>query len=230
MARALAALVFLVSFVFLSPRPCAAEDSPPLPVWHVGPYFGMARNSPGGDKWGAIADRDHYFLGVRASAPVLRWGGLSLAFAPEIVPVLVITNNPTYRTVTEIRDGTEHQTQVADGSAPVFGAGFAPLGTEALVRVDPRIQAFAAMAVGVVWFTREVPVANSKSYNYTVELGGGLLWECRPPHRLRIGYMFHHLSNGWSAVENPGLDGDVFYVGWETALGPAAWGRAPRDE
>jgi hypothetical protein len=73
----------------------------------------------------------------------------------------------------------------------------------------------------MIWFTREVPVANSKAYNYTSALGGGLLWEYRARRRIRLGYMFHHLSNGWSATENPGLDGDVFYLGWESLVGGA---------
>ena len=124
-----------------------------------------------------------------------------------------------YRTVPVIGEGAARTTQFEDGRGPVFGAGFAPLGTEALVRVRPRVQAFAAIAVGVIWFTREVPVANSKAYNYTSELGGGLIWQCRPGRRLRFGYMFHHLSNGWSATQNPGLDGDVFYLGWEKTMG-----------
>lgn len=221
MNRALAALGLVACSFSPAARSHAAEDASPLPVWHAGPYFGAGRNSPGGNKWGAISDRDHYFLGVRGSAQVLRWGSFSLAFAPEIVPLLVVTNNPTYRTVTVFRDGASRQTQVPDGSGPVFGAGFSPLGTEAIVRVRPRVQVFAAMAVGVIWFTRAVPVANSKAYNYASELGGGVLWKCRPRWRLRLGYMFHHLSNGWSAEENPGLDGDVFYLGWERTVGEA---------
>ena len=221
MRRVLAVLVFAAWNLALSAGAQAAEDASLLPVWHVGPYLGTAHNSPGGGKWGAIADRDHYFLGVRCSAPVLRWGILSLAYAPEIVPLLVVTDNPMYHTVTEIRGGVPYRTQVEDGSAPVLGTGFAPLGTEAILRVRPRVQVFAAIAVGVMWFTREVPVANSKSYNYTSELGGGVLWEFSSGRRLRLGYMFHHLSNGWSAQENPGLDGDVFYVGWERMVGGA---------
>ena len=218
----LAAVVFAALLAGCGlPAAARAADGDALPVWHVGPYFGTAHNSPGGDKWGAIADRDHYMIGIRGSAPVMRWGAFSLAFAPEAVPVMIITNNPTYRTVTVISGGTSHQTEVADGTAPVFGAGFSPLGTEALLRATPRVQGFGAIAVGVLWFTRDVPVANSKAYNYTIELGGGVLWEYKPQRRLRIGYMFHHLSNAWSAAENPGLDGDVFYLGWETAVGTA---------
>jgi hypothetical protein len=220
--RTLAAFAFAALAACWCAAAARAEEDVPLPVWWVGPYFGTAHNSPGGDKWGSIADRDHYMIGIRGSAPVMRWGRFSLAFAPEVVPVMIITNNPTYRTVTVTTGGTAHQTEVDDGAAPVYGIGFSPLGTEVLFRATPRLQGYAAMAVGVLWFTRDVPVANSKAYNYTIELGGGVLWEYQPRRRLRIGYMFHHLSNAWSATENPGLDGDVFYLGWETTVGGAA--------
>ena len=213
------ALAGLVACAALGTTAHAAPDDSPLPVWDIGPYLGTAHNSPGGEKWGAIADRDHYFIGVRGSAPVLRLGGFTLAYAPEIVPIIVVTDNPTYHWVTVIRGGAARRIQVEDGTAPVFGAGIAPLGSEALLRLTPRSQAFVSAAVGVAWFTREVPVANSKAYNYTSALGGGLVWEYSAGRRLRFGYMFHHLSNGWSAQENPGLDGDVFYIGWEAKVG-----------
>jgi len=196
-------------------------DASPLPVWTVGPYLGAARNSPGGDQWGATPDRDHYFLGVRGSAPVLRVKRLSLAYAPELVPLLIVTNNPTYRTVTVIQGGTSRLRQVEDGRGPVLGAGVTPLGLEALLEVRPKLALFGAAGVGVIWFTREVPVANSRAFNYATEMGGGVLWEYRARRRLRFGYKFHHLSNNWTALANPGLDGDVFTVGWERTGGGA---------
>lgn len=215
-ALALAALT-------LAPRAGHAADGPapdrsPLPFWRVGPYAGLGLNSPGGEKWGSVADRDHLILGVRASADVARWGRLALAFSPEVVPALILSNNPIYETVPMQVGGVTRQTQVVVGYGPVYGLGIAPLGTEVTLRTGSTMQAFVAVAVGVIWFTREVPVANSKAYNYTIELGGGLLWEYEPGRRIRFGYMFHHLSNAWSAMENPGLDGDIFYVGMERTV------------
>ncbi len=29
-----------------------------------------------------------------------------------------------------------------------------------------------------------------------------------------VGYKFHHLSNGGTGTFNPGLDANVFYLGW----------------
>ena len=104
-------------------------------MWRVGPYFGMARNSPGGEKWGSIADRDHYMVGVRATAPVLRWQRLTVEFAPEIVPLMIITDNPTYRWVTQFQNGAFRRVQVVDGFAPGLPDN---LRGQILDRADPQ--------------------------------------------------------------------------------------------
>jgi lipid A 3-O-deacylase PagL len=215
--RALAAL--LCAACLLGPAVARAEDDAALPVWYVGPYLGGAKNSPGGGDWGGVPDRDHLFLGVRGTAPVFRWEALTLAYAAELTPMLIISDNPEYTKGFVTKGGVTHLTEVENGTAPVWGAGFSPLGLEARVRTAPHGQVFGAIAMGLIWFTRDVPVANSRAVNITAEMGFGLLWEYRERRRLRFGYKFHHLSNSWTAEENPGLNANVFYVGWETAVG-----------
>jgi len=205
----------------LAPAAARAQDDSPLPQWHVGAYLGGARNSPGSGDWGGVPDRDHLFFGVRGTAPVFRWRALTLAYAAELTPMLIISDNPEYRMGIVTRGGVTYLTEVENGTAPVYGAGFSPLGLETRVRVAPRAQVFGAVAMGLIWFTRDVPVANSRSVNITAEMGFGLLWEYRDGRRMRFGYKFHHLSNSWTAEENPGLNANVFYVGWETAVGGA---------
>jgi hypothetical protein len=41
-----------------------AHDQPSLPRWEVGPYIGVARQSPAGRYLGVIPDRYHLFLGL----------------------------------------------------------------------------------------------------------------------------------------------------------------------
>ena len=158
---------------------------------------------------------------MRGTAPVFRWQALTLAYAAELTPMLIISDNPEYRMGIVTKGGVTYLTEVENGTAPVYGAGFSPLGLEARMRVAPRGQVFGAVAMGLIWFTRDVPVANSRSVNITAEMGFGLLWEYRDGRRMRFGYKFHHLSNSWTAEENPGLNANVFYVGWETAVGGA---------
>ena len=71
----------------------------------------------------------------------------------------------------------------------------------------------------MVWFTREVPAAYSRAFNYTFEVGGGVLWRLRARNSLRIGYKFHHLSNAYTAPNNPGIDGAVLLLGFQRAFG-----------
>jgi hypothetical protein len=79
-------------------------------------------------------------------------------------------------------------------------------------------RAYAASAGGVAWFTQDVPIAGAGAFNYTFEVGGGVLWRYRDRDSVRIGYKFHHLSNGYRRLFNPGLDGAVFLVGYEHAI------------
>ncbi|HEX8848104.1 MAG TPA: acyloxyacyl hydrolase, partial [Gemmatimonadaceae bacterium] len=68
-------------------------------------------------------------------------------------------------------------------------------------------------AAGFLWFTRNTPEPEARRLNATFELGAGLR-VARGEHRaLMLGWKFHHLSNAWTAPYNPGLDGNVFYVG-----------------
>src|SRR6185503_8668681 len=147
------------------------EDTAPLPTWHIGPYFGFAWNSPGGGDWGGVPGRDHMFIGVRGTAPVARWEPLTLSYAAELIPLVVVTDNPEYRTAIVIRGGVPTRLQVENGSGLVYGAGIAPLGLEARLRYRPHAQVFGAIGMGLLWFTREVPVANSRAVNYTAEMG-----------------------------------------------------------
>jgi hypothetical protein len=101
----------------------------------------------------------------------------------------------------------------------VAGFGISPIGVEGQVRLTSRWRGYGAGAAGGVWFTRDVPTAYSRAFNYTFEIGGGVLWQYRPREALRVGYKSHPLSNAYTAPSNPGIDGAVFLLGFERAVG-----------
>jgi hypothetical protein len=199
-----------------SAQTMGGEDEMPQPRWEVGPYVGVARHSLVGTHLGVTPDRNHLFLGVHVTAHVVRSPRWTLSYAPEVVPLLLVSNNPTYRYF-PLADGA--RIAVEDGRGPVAGFAVSPIGVEAQTRLAPRWRAYVAGAAGGVWFTREVPTAYSRAFNYTFEVGGGLLWQYRPGESLRVGYKFHHLSNLFTAPDNPGIDGAVFLVGFDRAIG-----------
>jgi Lipid A 3-O-deacylase (PagL) len=211
-----AAVVWVASLPAKALAQGAANPGELLPRLEIGPYIGGARHSPAGHLFGVIPDRNHLFLGVELTMNVVRTPRWAFGLSSEVVPVLIVSNNPTYRSVSTARGG---RFIIEAGRRSVTGFAVSPLGLQAQVKISSRLRAYASGAGGVVWFSREVPVADSRAFNYTFELGGGVRWQVRRRESLRIGYKFHHLSNGYTAPQNPGLDAKVFLVGYERALG-----------
>jgi opacity protein-like surface antigen len=210
----------LVMAGLLAPVAVLAQTSdsvrPPL-RWSMGPYLGVSRHSPVGRHWGITPGRHHFFLGLHATVPILerhRWG---FSYAPEVVPVLVVTNNPNYRTL-PAAPGRPAEV-VEEGQSPVAGVAFAPIGLETYVRLSPRWRTYATGALGGVWFTRQAPTLDSRAFNFTFEFGGGLQWRVSSRTWLRAGYKFHHFSNARTAPSNPGVDAQVFLLGFERTYG-----------
>ena len=189
-------------------------------AWRVSPYIGVARNSPAGTSWGVTPDRDHLFVGVHLATPVLRVGPATLSYAPNLVPLVVVSDNPRTRSVS----GTQGRPPgtVVTGRGAVVGAGFSPLGLQLGLRPAGRVGVFAAGAVGGLWFTRPVPAPNTRRFNYSFEWGGGVDVRLDERRAVQLGYKFHRLSNLYTAPTNPGLDANVFYAGF-------SWSRDARE-
>jgi lipid A 3-O-deacylase len=77
-----------------------------------------------------------------------------------------------------------------------------------------RVSALGRLAVGGLWFDRQLPVPDSREFNFTLEMGGSVAFQVRPGSALEVGYKFHHLSNMYTRPENGGVDADLFYIGW----------------
>jgi Lipid A 3-O-deacylase (PagL) len=213
--------VVLLALAIAPPAAARAQDDSAADAaagrWEIGPYVGVARHSPVGTHLGVTPDRDHFFIGIHAFAPIWSTRRLSLGFAPDAVPLLVVTNNPEYITVTT-PSGDRRRVNSSDRE-PVAGFAIAPIAVEGRLAFNRVWQGFIASSVGCVWFTREVPILEARRFNCTMEIGGGVQWRYRRRTSLRLGYKFHHLSNAYTALANPGIDAAVFLAGIEQAVG-----------
>jgi hypothetical protein len=162
--------------------------------------------------------RQLLLLGVGAEWVVETLGPLALAATSEVVPIALVTHNPTYitRHIT-IPSGGVFDLKEPTGEKPVFGAGVAPFGFKVSVRSSRTIRFYGAGAVGGLWFTRDMPVPDARRFNVSFEYGAGLEFLHASGGALVLGYKFHHLSNSNSAAANPGLDSNVFYLGMSRA-------------
>jgi hypothetical protein len=188
----------------------------------VAPFVGYATRSPV-HFWGLTPGRNHLMLGVQFVKPMGRDGPVTVAYAPNVVPLFVLTNNPRAAARATRTAGREVPACEAVRCGPVYGVAAAPLGMRVEARPHPAVRVFAATAGGLVLFSRNVPVPEARRLNATLEWGGGAVVRTGSGPAVQMGFKYHHLSNGYTAARNPGVDGRVLYGGllWRVGGGRA---------
>ena len=180
----------------------------------IGAWAGASFYAPVGTWFGHTPDRHLYLAGARGEWVLETAGPFALAATIDVIPLAVVSHNPTYRVVEFSPTPTEKsRIKEMTGAAPVYGAGLNPIGLELFGSRVAGARLYLAGAAGGLWFTRETPEPNARRFNFTFEYGGGLRLPLRSGRSLLLGYKFHHLSNAYTAPRNPGLDGNVFYLG-----------------
>lgn len=170
----------------------------------------MARNSPD-DVLGLTPGRNHYFLGAEASTRVLAAGPIHVYYSAQVLPMVLITGSTLPVGYYPPPGGP-----APDETAYAFGV--VPFGLEITTPVDRRVAIYAAGAGGIVFFTKPFPVPEADSRNFTVEYGGGVRVRTGKAQWVQVGYKFHHLSNAYTNLVNPGLDANVWYAGYKWGI------------
>jgi hypothetical protein len=212
----LAALVFALGAATSVPAQTATQTAahPSLGAW-----FGASFYAPGGHFLGGETDRDLFLAGVRAERTVWSSRSFALATTMDAIPLAIVTRNPYYTDhvvgFAISRRGERVALLEQTGRGPVYGFGANPFGLEFF---GPRVHAvrpYLGAAGGFLWFTRNTPEPEARRLNATFEVGTGLRLARGDRSALLAGWKFHHLSNAWTAPYNPGLDGNVFYLGFQ---------------
>jgi hypothetical protein len=188
--------------------------------WDVAPFVGYAARSPV-RFWGMTPGRNHLMLGVQFARAFGQAGPLTVAYAPNVVPLFVLTNNPRAAAPPPAppRSGASAAGRAplraceSTRCGPVYGVGAAPLGLRLETRLGSRVRVYGAAAAGLVYFSRNVPVRDARRLNATAEWGGGAVVGAASGVAAQLGFKYHHLSNAYTAARNPGVDGRVFYAG-----------------
>jgi len=97
-------------------------------------------------------------------------------------------------------------------SRAVYAGGAEPIGLQLNFRNYRKLQPFVNAAGGFLYFTEQIPVSDSSQYNFTFSFGGGV--EILSGRRsFVVAYRFHHISNGYTAARNPGIDSQLLSIG-----------------
>ena len=196
----------------------SADSAPAGHVVHAPSVYGAwgaaARHSPFHTRTGAPAYRNFYLTSVRFAWSL---GGedrsrrLSGAYFIDLIPAALSTDMPEYHWSSRCRPET-----LCPGATPiphsVYGFGITPIGWAIGYGGGPARLTIEASGGGL-WFTRRIPDPVATRFNFTASAGPTLEWRVTPSQTLRVGYLWHHTSNGGTGKVNPGLNSGILAAG-----------------
>jgi Lipid A 3-O-deacylase (PagL) len=96
----------------------------------------------------------------------------------------------------------------------VYAWGAAPIGLKFNFRRNRRVQPFAQTTGGFLYFNEQAPVAGAARFNFTFDFSGGIQIVNSNRRAFTVGYKYQHISNGYRATFNPGVDVQMIFAGF----------------
>ncbi len=94
------------------------------------------------------------------------------------------------------------------------GEGISPIGFQWNFFSRRKLQPFAIGHGGYMYSTRPIPIADAGSFNFTFDIGAGLELYRSRTRSIRVDYRYHHISDHFTSVQNPGIDNGLFTVAY----------------
>lgn len=126
----------------------------------------------------------------------------------DVIPVAILSNNR----FTVVPSGSGFI--VTQTRKSVYGWGAAPVGLKFNFRRDRRVQPFGQATGGFLYFNEQVPLAGAARFNFTYDFSGGVQIVNSDRRAFTIGYKYQHISNGYRATFNPGVDVQMIFAGF----------------
>ena len=207
---------FLAAVSALGIAPCTS-DAQTRPTWDVGLQVMSTTSGSTPDLFfggQAIGIRQRA-LGIKASTDLLRAGPLHLRYSAQLLPAVFLTGVEHYRSLAF----GDQPVYVIGGTGAAYGVGFSPIGLDAAVDLGHRVRAQVGAAAGILRFSQHIPTAAGNRTNFSAEWESMLLFNAGADRWLHLGLRWKHISNGFTAFENPGFDNRMIVAGFSTRIG-----------
>lgn len=169
--------------------------------------------------WGGISFNAPTLIG---KTPDARFGNIGLRYGRvlatsktvafewtiDVVPVAILSNNR----FTAVPSGSGFV--IAQTRKSVYAWGLSPIGLKFNFRRNRRVQPFAQTTGGFLYFNEQVPIAGAARFNFTFDFSGGVQIVNSTRRAFTIGYKYQHISNGYRATFNPGVDVQMIFAGF----------------
>ena len=185
-----------------------------------GAWVAAAHHSQFRTRTGVPGHRDFYLTSVRFG-----WGigdqsrPVRVAYFIDVIPAALSTDMPDYQWNSRCQPNT-----LCPGATPMphdaFALGLAPIGWALAIGQGPARLTIEA-AGGGLWFSRRIPDPVAARFNFTASGGPTLELRMTPTRSFRVGYLWHHTSNGGTGQVNPGLNSGILAAGmsWRAPTG-----------
>jgi hypothetical protein len=127
----------------------------------------------------------------------------------SVGPCIPFQGTYTYIFPQETFTGTEKGTCSRQWTT---GEAFSPIGFQWNFLPRHKMQPFLVGHGGYMYSTKAIPIPQAGSFNFTFDLGFGVELFRTHSRSLRAEYRYHHLSNHWTAQQNPGIDNGLIQL------------------
>jgi len=211
--RPLSPLLAIFLLLFLTPLTVSAQTSAPKPQAepprHELGVFGVLPLANGHLR-GTTSDRHFFLFGVSYSYLLVHRRVCDVRWVSEIMPLELLaepfikgTNIQTLRSVAPF---TETKT--------TFGLGTNPVGADVIFLPKKRWQPFTGVHAGASYFTRNVLGFRAARFNFMLDGRAGVRIPLHGGKSVSVAYMFQHMSNAYTALENPGVDSHMVHAAY----------------
>lgn len=156
---------------------------------------------------GRTTDRSLFEFNVQYARVIDASNNWVLKYTVEIVPVAYVRQPQQ-----GVMNG--NPVDLPGAKQKIYGIGINPVGFQVNYRRGHVLQPYVNGTAGILYFAEQVPVADSSKINFNLGLGIGVqIWHSEK-QSIRLGYKYNHISNGYTASQNPGMDSNLFYIGY----------------
>ncbi|MEP6925574.1 MAG: acyloxyacyl hydrolase [Pyrinomonadaceae bacterium] len=135
---------------------------------------------------------------------------VNLKYTIDAVPAAILSDKTFLPIFVPVGTGLGIQTD----RQTYYGFGVAPLGLQINFRAQKKLQPFVGGSGGLLYFNKTLQDGLGTRFNFTADVGGGVEYHLKKGRALTFGYKYYHISNGKRGFVNPGIDNNLFYVGY----------------
>jgi hypothetical protein len=211
-------LCFVSSLFFLaihgiSPPAYCQTPSSAQPLNEFGLWAGYAPDSA--RVIAVTSHRQLAVLGFRYGRTLLDRRLFSIEYTFDVLPVEIVLQPKVLGKI--VTTNPPHTTYVLGPAEAVYAGGVNPFGLKFSLLRHKRFQPFVASTAGFVAAVRPIPldVAKETRFNFTFDFQLGFQrFNASRTRAWMFGYKLQHISNANRGDINPGVDLNVFFVGY----------------